>query len=77
MKYQFTGDVTTTYAEYLDADAGHTLVAEPGGVYTIRQADGVTRPGEDGRPQPVRLPVPPDGRWRKAPAKTEKKEEVG
>lgn len=87
MKYTFGGDVTTTYAEYIDVAKGSTLVAEPGQTYEIRQAAGVTRPGvkngEDGEPietgehEPVELPMPPDARWStaKAPAKSTKEKD--
>lgn len=70
MKATFHGDVTTTYAEYIDAEQARTLVAEPGETYDIRQADGITRPGLDGEHEPAVLPLPPDDRWTpvKAPA---------
>lgn len=50
----FTGNVTLTYLQYLDALTQHTLVAQPGGEYKIELASG-SNPA---------LPVPPgDGRW--------------
>lgn len=80
MKATFHGDVTTTYAEYIDVEHARTLVAEPGETYDIRQAAGVTRPGADaegnptGEHQAATLPMPPDDRWTsaKAPAKSTK-----
>ena len=64
MKHVFHGDVTTTYAEYIDAEHERTLVAEPGGTYDIAPARGHVR----------ELPMPPDDRWTpaKAPAKSKK-----
>lgn len=50
----FTGGVPLTYSQYLDVQAGHTLVAQPGGEYDIEAASGY----------PYALPEPPaDGRW--------------
>jgi hypothetical protein len=64
VKATFHGDHVTTYAEYIDAAKGSTLVAEPGGTYDITPARGHARD----------LPMPPDGRWKPArtPAKTKK-----
>jgi hypothetical protein len=87
-QYTFTGDQSQTYPQYLDVggESVSTLVAEPGGTYDIAQADGLTAPGEldkDGNPtEPVglKLPMPPDDRWKAAqagapkPAKTENEE---
>lgn len=70
MKFTFGGESTTTYAEYIDADRQSTLVAEPGGTYDVAQAAGVTRPDEKGEHQAVKLPMPPDDRWKKAAAGT-------
>lgn len=57
MKCTFTGEVTTTYAEYIDAERQSTLVAEPGETYDIAPARGHARD----------LPMPPDERWKPAP----------
>lgn len=57
MKCTFTGEAVTTYAEYIDAEAGRTLVAEPGETYDIAPARGHARD----------LPMPPDERWKPAP----------
>jgi hypothetical protein len=65
-KHQYDGDVTQPYPQYLDAEKGTTLVAEPGQVYDVAAAEGWD------------LPVPPgDGRWGKAakPAAKNKNEE--
>ena len=50
----FIGNVPLTYPQYLDAQAGHTLVAQPGGEYDVELASGYPGP---------RGPVPGDGRW--------------
>jgi hypothetical protein len=53
-EFIFTGTETLTYSQYLDVQAGHTLVAQPGGEYEIEPASGYPYP----------LPEPPgDGRW--------------
>ena len=65
MKATFNGDATTTYAEYIDTAKGSTLVAEPGGSYSIAPARGHARD----------LPMPPDGRWTPAKAPTKKTKE--
>lgn len=65
VKATFNGDAVTTYAEYIDAEAGRTLVAEPGGTYDIAPARGHAR----------ELPVPPDGRWTPVKPVTRKKEQ--
>ena len=64
MKATFNGDHVTTYADYIDAGQGSTLVAEPGETYDIAPAAGHVR----------ELPMPPDDRWTpaKAPAKSKK-----
>ena len=49
----FTGGVTLTYPQYLDAQTQKTLVAQPGGVYGVQLASGYPGAG----------PVPDDGRW--------------
>lgn len=58
MKAKFNGGATTVYADYIDAEAGSTLVAEPGGTYDIEPARGHVR----------ELPMPPDDRWKPARA---------
>lgn len=51
--YQFNGPVTLIYVCYIDAAAGHTLVASPGQVYDI----ATPSPG-------LGIPVAPnDGQW--------------
>ena len=65
MKCTFTGEVTTTYADYIDTERQSTLVAEPGETYDIAPARGHVRD----------LPMPPDERWKPAPkAQTKTKE---
>jgi len=54
-RFVYTGDQQQTYPQYLDAEQGRTLVAEPGRTYDITPADG----------QAAALPMPPDGRWAK------------
>jgi hypothetical protein len=51
--YKFNGPVTLVYPDYIDAQAGHTLVASPGGIYDIL----IPGPGL-GAPA-----VPNDGLW--------------
>jgi hypothetical protein len=49
--YTYLGGTTLGYSDYADLETGRMLVAEPGGQYQIRAADGIS-------------PVPPgDGRW--------------
>jgi hypothetical protein len=51
--YRFLGDSPRTYPQYLNADTGCTLRAEPGLVYAMAPATGIHA-----------LPVPPgDGLW--------------
>ncbi len=60
--YVYGGTAEQIYPQYIDEATGRTLVAEPGGTYTITQVpDEVAAP--DGGTQPLRLPMPPDGRW--------------
>lgn len=50
--WQFTGDSTQVFTQYLDNATGGPLTAEPGGVYDMRPVAGLP------------LPVPPDtGNW--------------
>jgi hypothetical protein len=51
--YTFTGYVTTGFPDYRDTATGRTLVADPGGSYSIEAID----PGR---------PVPPYGPWAAA-----------
>ena len=82
MKHTYTGDERQEYPQYLDAEHGRTLVAEPGEAYEIVPVDGHTAPGpldDEGQPSeavPISLPVPPaDGRWKATRTPTEKKED--
>jgi hypothetical protein len=49
----FTGNETLTYLQYLDVQAGRTLVAVPGGTYDVAVASGYVNVGL----------LPDDGRW--------------
>jgi hypothetical protein len=52
--YPYLGATTRIYVQYLDGDGGHTLTAEPGGIYDPVPAQGA----------PEDLAVPPaDGLW--------------
>lgn len=73
-RYTYTGSEQQVYPQYLDAEKGTTLVADPGGTYDVAQVEGLTAPGEpdeDGGSQPVelKLAMPPDDRWKPARAK--------
>ena len=50
----FSGYVTTGYLQYLDLSTGHTLVAVPGGIYTIAIASGWE----------ALAAIPADGNWQ-------------
>lgn len=69
-RYTYTGDQTVLYSPYLDVtdpDKPVTLLAEPGGTYEIRQAEGYDVINEHGQRIPQELPVPPDdGNWKPA-----------
>jgi hypothetical protein len=72
-RYVYAGDEPQTYPQYLNAETGTTLVAEPGESYDITQVEGLTVPGdndEDGNPTVVepKLAMPPDGRWTEVKA---------
>ena len=40
MPYPYLGDTALTYTQYLDADSGTTLTAQPGGAYLMTPATG-------------------------------------
>ncbi|WP_067483769.1 hypothetical protein [Actinomadura hibisca] len=76
-RFTYGGEHAATYVEYIDVERGSTLVAEPGRVYDIAPAAGVTRPGPDGEHVPARLPVPPDDCWKPAPKERQSTKENG
>ncbi len=66
--HTYTGTVEgQVYPQYLDAQTGRTLVAEPGHSYEIVPAVGHTVLNSDGELVAAELPMPTDTNWTSAP----------
>ncbi len=70
MRAAYTGNEALTFTQYIDAETGMTLRAEPGGVYEIVPASGHVVPempagwfvpaDEQDQPAPDQWPVTPE-----------------